>query len=241
MNHNIGILGRKIGMTQIFDPNGDAVPVTAIEAGPCPVVQVKTADGADGYDAVQLGFCDRPGRNVDEELLKRAQGARARYELVHGRTTRPERGHFFKAGEMAPKRFVRELRLSADDVAGYEPGQDVCVDIFEEGDFVDVAGTSKGRGFTGVIKRHGFKMFPKTHGTHEWRRHGGSIGCRKPMRTRRGQRMAGQHGNARITVQNLMVARVMTDQNILLVRGGIPGPNGGYVIIRKAIKKHKKA
>ena len=240
MNTNIGILGRKIGMTQIFDERGTAVPVTAIEAGPCPVVQVKTADGQDKYNAIQIGFADRPARAVPEEVLKRAQGARAKYDHVHGRTSQPQRGHFFKAGEMTPKRHLRELRMTADDAAGYEVGQAITCDVFEEGDFVDVVGVSKGHGFTGVIKRHGFRLFPKTHGTHEWRRHGGSIGCRKPMRTRRGQRMPGQHGNARVTVQNLMVAGVMTDDNILLIRGGIPGPNGGLVLVRKAIKKQKK-
>ena len=234
MNTNIGILGRKIGMTQIFDEDGLAVPTTVIDAGPCTVVQVKSADGKDGYNAVQLGFDEKPERNCSDDLLKRAQGARARYDLVHGRTTKPLRGHFFKAGESAPLRFVRELRLAEDDSTEYEVGAKVSVDMFEAGQFVDVVGTSKGRGFTGVIKRHGFKMFPASHGSHEWRRHGGSIGCRQPQRTRRGQRMPGQHGNARITVQNLKVAAVLPEQNLLLVRGGVPGPNGGYLIIRKA-------
>ncbi len=237
MNTNIGILGRKIGMTQIFDEDGRAVPTTVIDAGPCTVVQVKSADGKDGYNAVQLGFDEKPERNCSDDLLKRAQGARARYDLVHGRTTKPLRGHFFKAGESAPLRFVRELRLAEDDSTEYEVGTTVSVDMFEAGQFVDVVGTSKGRGFTGVIKRHGFKMFPASHGSHEWRRHGGSIGCRQPQRTRRGQRMPGQHGNARITVQNLKVAAVLPEQNLLLVRGGVPGPNGGYLIIRKALKK----
>jgi large subunit ribosomal protein L3 len=238
MNTNIGILGRKIGMTQIFDESGRAVPVTAIDAGPCTVMQVKTSE-SDGYNAIQLGFDDRTPRNVPDELMKKAQGARARFDLSHGRATQPARGHAFKANEAAPKRFMREIRLS--DVAGYELGQQVTTEVFEDGDFVDVVGTSKGRGFTGVVKRHNFAMFPKTHGTHEWRRHGGSIGCRKPQRVRRGQRMAGQHGNARITVQNLMVAKVVADQNLLLIRGAVPGPNGGYLVIRKALKKQKKS
>jgi large subunit ribosomal protein L3 len=236
MNRNIGILGRKIGMTQIFDEQGKAVPVTAVDAGPCTVLQVKTED-REGYAAIQLGFADKPPRNLPDEVLKRTQGARARYDEQHGRTTKPLRGHFFKAGETAPKRFVREIRLAPEDAAAYEPGQEVTAEIFAEGDFVDVVGTSKGRGFTGVVKRHGFAMFPKSHGTHEWRRHGGSIGCRKPMRTRKGQRMPGQHGNARVTVQNLRVARILADQNVLLVRGAIPGPNGGYLVIRKALKR----
>ena len=240
MNTNMGILGRKIGMTQIFDDNGKAVPVTAIDAGPCTVLQVKTKDTKDGYNAIQIGYDEKAGRDVPEEMLKRAQGARARYDMVHGRTTAPLRGHFFRAGESAPMRFVRELRVSDEDIGNFEVGATLNTDMFEAGDFVDVAGTSKGRGFTGVIKRHGFKLFLKTHGTHEWRRHGGSIGCRQPQRTRRGQRMPGQHGNARITVQNLMVASIMDEQNILLVRGAIPGPNGGYVVVRKALKKQRK-
>ena len=219
MNTNPGLLGRKIGMTQIFDENGSAVPVTAVEAGPCTVLQVKVSD----------------------ELLKRAQGARARYELVHGRTSKPMRGHFFKAGETTPQRFVREIRMGAEQVGEYEAGQQVTLDaVFEQGDFVDVVGTSKGRGFTGVVKRHGFAMFPKTHGTHEWTRHGGSIGCRKPMHVRKGQRMAGQHGNRRVTVQNLRVAALIPEQNVILIRGAVPGPNGGYLVIRKAIKRQKK-
>ncbi|MHC4340543.1 MAG: 50S ribosomal protein L3 [Planctomycetota bacterium] len=236
MNLNMGLLGRKIGMTQIYDQDGTAVPVTAIDAGPCTVLQIRTEKN-EGYSALQLGFDPKPGRNVSEELLKRAQGARARYELEHGRTSKPMRGHFFKVGEAAPQRFVREIRVSSENAAEFEAGQQVTTEMFEKGNFVDVVGTSKGRGFTGVIKRHGFSMFPKTHGTHEWRRHGGSIGCRKPMRTRRGQRMAGQHGNARITVQNLKVAGVLPEQNVLLIRGAVPGPNGGYLVIRKAIKK----
>ncbi len=237
MNTNLGILGRKIGMTQIFDEDGQSVHVNAIEAGPCTVLQIKTDDTKDGYNAVQLGFDEKPARNVSDDLLKRAQGARARYDVVHGRTTKPLRGHFFKAGESTPLRFVREIRLSAEEARSFEAGGKVTASIFEVGQFVDVIGTSKGRGFTGVIKRHGFKMFPKSHGTHEWRRHGGSIGCRQPQRTRRGQRMPGQHGNARVTVQNLKVAAVVPDENLLLVRGGVPGPNGGYLIVRRALKK----
>lgn len=236
MNRNMGILGRKIGMTQIFDEAGAAVPVTAIEAGPCTVLQVKTKE-RDGYTAVQLGFGDRPARNVPEEVLKRAQGVRGRYDMLHERTTQPLRGHFFKANETAPKYFVRELRLPGEETTAFEPGQQVLTSIFEAGQFVDVVGTSKGRGFTGVVKRHGFSKFGNTHGTHEWRRHAGSIGCRKPQHTRRGHRMAGQHGNARVTVQNVKVAAVVADQNVLLLRGAVPGPNGGYVIVRKALKK----
>jgi large subunit ribosomal protein L3 len=235
MNTNMGILGRKIGMTQVYDESGNSVPVTAIDAGPCRVIQVKSPE-SDGYSAIQLGMDEKPPRNVPDEIVKKAQGARGRYEVLHGRTRKPQRGHFFKAGESAPMRFLREIRLA--DVSAYEPGQEVKVDeVFETGQFVDVAGTSKGRGFTGVVKRHGFSKFPRGHGTHEWTRHGGSIGCCKPMRVVKGKRMPGQHGNKRVTVQNLRVVGVLEGQNVLLVRGGVPGPNGGYLVIRKALKK----
>jgi large subunit ribosomal protein L3 len=236
MNLNQGLFFNDTATTEIYTEDGTAVPVTAVEAGPCTVLQIKTAE-KEGYNAIQIGFADKPARRVPDEKLKKAQGAHARYALLHGRTTRPMRGHFFKAGEGAPKRIVRELRLPADQVAGFEPGQEIKLDIFEEGEYVDVAGTSKGHGFTGVVKRHGFAMFPKSHGTHEWTRHGGSIGCRKPMRTRRGQRMPGQDGNTRVTVQNLRVVKVMPEQNVLLIRGGLPGPNGGFLVLRKAIKR----
>jgi len=241
MNHNPGVLGKKIGMTQIFDEAGKAVPVTAIDVTPSTVLQVKTEE-TDGYCALQLGYDEVAPRNVPDELVKKAQGARGRYDLLYGRVKRPARGHFFKAAEGAPTRFVRELRLTAEDVAGYEPGQEVkASEVFEDGDFIDVVGTSKGRGFTGVVKRHGFAMFPKTHGTHEWTRHGGSIGCRQPQRVIRGTRMPGQHGNRRVTVQNLRVAGQLPEQSVLLVKGAVPGPNGGYLVIRKALKKAKKS
>lgn len=237
MNTNMGLLGRKIGMTQIHDAEGQCLPVTAIDTGPCRVIQVRTPE-TDGYSAVQLGFDEKPARNAPDAIVKKAQGARGKYDAVHGRTTAPLRGHFFKAGEGAPMHFVREIRLSQADASGYEAGAEIKVnDVFEIGNFVDVAGTSKGRGFTGVVKRHGFALFIKTHGTHEWTRHGGSIGCCKPMRVRRGQRMPGQHGNARITVQNLKVAGILEGQDVLLVKGAIPGPNGGYVVLRKSLKK----
>ena len=235
MNQNLGILGRKIGMTQIYDENGKAVPVTAVEAGPCTVLQVKTPDN-DGYTGVQIGFHDKRPRNVPDEIRRKAQGKLGEYDQSYGRVSRPMRRHFFKANA-TPKSFVRELRLSEKDAAEYEAGQELKADIFEKGKYVDVVGTSKGRGFTGVIKRHGFSMFPKSHGNHEWRRHGGSIGCRKPMHVIKGRRMPGQHGNSRITVQNLLVASVDAEQNLLLIRGAVPGPNGGYLLIRKALKK----
>ncbi len=239
MNTNPGLLGRKLGMTQIHDEAGQVVPVTAIEAGPCTVMQVKTKE-RDGYAAIQIGFEDVPARNVPDELVKKAQGKYARQQLLYGRATKPAIGHAFAAAESPPKRMLRELRLQDGQESEFEAGQELDLSMFEQGGYVDVAGTSKGRGFAGVIKRHGFALFLATHGTHEWRRHGGSIGCRKPMHVRKGQRMAGQYGNKRITVQNLEVAALMPEQNVVLVRGAIPGPNGGFVMIRKAIKKKKK-
>lgn len=235
MNEKMGLLGRKIGMTQIYDEQGKVVPVTAIEAGPCTVMQVRTS-AIDGYAAIQLGFRDHPPRAVPEEVMKKAQGKRGEYDLLYERVTQPERGHAFKA-ETAPKYFLRELRLPAAEAENFKVGQQVTAEVIQAGDFVDVIGTSKGRGFAGVIKRHGFSKFGNTHGTHMYRRHAGSIGCRKPQHTRRGTRMAGHMGAARTTVQNLRVAQVMADQHVILVRGAIPGPNGGYVIVRKALKK----
>jgi large subunit ribosomal protein L3 len=239
MNLNMGILGQKIGMTQVFDEKGEAVPVTAIEAGPCTVLQVRSA-AREGYGAIQLGFDDKPPRNVPDDELKRAQGAPARYRLKYGRTPQPELGHFFKAGETPPKYFVREIRLTEEEAAKFQPGQQLKADVFAAGEYVDVVGTSKGRGFTGVVKRHGFTMAGKSHGAHEFTRHAGSVGCRKPQHTRRGQRMAGQYGNTRTTVQNLKVFAVVPDQNVILLRGAVPGPNGGYVILRKALKRKAK-
>jgi len=239
MNLNMGILGQKIGMTQVFDPNGQAVPVTAVEAGPCTVLQVR-AKKKDGYTAIQLGYDDKPPRNVPDAEIKKAQGAPARYRLKYGRTPQPELGHFFKAGETPPKYFVREIRLSEEEAAKFEPGQEVKADVFAAGDYVDVVGTSKGRGFTGVIKRHNFTTSGKSHGAHEFHRHAGSVGCRKPQMTRRGQRMAGHYGDERVTVQSLKVFAVLPEQNVILVRGAIPGPNGGYVILRRALRKKSK-
>ncbi|HEX5136167.1 MAG TPA: 50S ribosomal protein L3 [Planctomycetota bacterium] len=239
MNLNIGILGQKLGMTQVFEADGVAVPVTAIEAGPCTVLQVRSAE-KDGYAAIQLGYDDKPARNIPDDEMKRAQGAPARYRLKYARTPQPELGHFFKAGETPPKYFVKEIRLSADEASKFQPGQEVKADVFAKGDFVDVVGTSKGRGFTGVIKRHNFTMSGKSHGAHEFTRHAGSVGCRKPQRTRPGQRMAGHYGADRVTVQNLKVFAVLPDQNVILVRGAVPGPNGGYVVLRRALKKVKK-
>jgi large subunit ribosomal protein L3 len=208
----IELLCKKLGMTQVFADSGEAVPVTVLEAGPNQVVQKKTREGKDGYDAVQLAFSDRR-----EKLF-----------------TNAEKGHFAKAG-VAPRRWLSESRLSEEEAAELEPGGEVKVDIFEAGNRVDAIGTSKGRGFTGVVKRHGFAIKKRTHGTHEFFRHGGSIGAgASPGKVIKGMGMAGQHGNERVTVKNLEVIRVDADRNLIFVRGAVPGHNNGLVKIRKA-------
>jgi large subunit ribosomal protein L3 len=214
-NESMGLLGRKLGMTQFFREDGEVVAVTVIETGPCTVLQVKTEDGSDGYNAVQLGF-----------------GTQKEHRI-----TKPQKGHFDKAGG-GIKRFVKELRLSKDQAASFERGQNVAAtDIFEVGQKVDVTGTSKGCGFSGVMKRHNFRGFIRTHGTHEFFRHNGSIGTRlTPGMTLKGKKMPGHMGAARVTIQNLVVERVDAERNLVMVRGGVPGPNGAFVVVRKGIK-----
>ncbi|THF85662.1 50S ribosomal protein L3 [Deinococcus sp. KSM4-11] len=204
-----GILGTKIGMTQIW--KGDrAVPVTVVLAGPCPVVQRKTAQ-TDGYEAVQIGYAPKAERNV----------------------TKPVAGHFKKAG-VTPVRFLREFRGFAPD------GDTVNVDIFAEGEKIDATGTSKGKGFQGVMKRWNFKGGPASHGSKKWHRRPGSIGQRKtPGRVYKGKRMAGHMGMTRITVQNLEIVEIRADENLILVKGAIPGANGGLVVLRGASKGGK--
>ncbi|MBT9165545.1 MAG: 50S ribosomal protein L3 [Chloroflexi bacterium] len=207
INMVFGILGKKIGMTQTFTEDGVVVPVTAIEAGPCMVTQVKSLD-TDGYNAVQLGFGESR------------------------RLNRPERGHLKKLGAF---RHLREFRL--EDIAAIEPGQKVSVDIFQSGDIVDVVGTSKGRGFAGVVKRHHFSGGPKTHGQTDRHRAPGSVGGgTDPGKVWKGQRMAGHMGNARVTARNLKVILADPDRNLLLVRGAVPGAKNGLLIIKKARK-----
>ncbi len=202
-----GILGKKIGMTQTFTEDGVVVPVTAIEAGPCMVTQVKSLD-TDGYNAVQLGFGESR------------------------RLNRPERGHLKKLGAF---RHLREFRL--EDIAAIEPGQKVSVDIFQSGDIVDVVGTSKGRGFAGVVKRHHFSGGSKTHGQTDRHRAPGSVGGgTDPGKVWKGQRMAGHMGNARVTARNLKVILADPDRNLLLVRGAVPGAKNSLLIIKKARK-----
>lgn len=214
---NRGILGTKIGMTRIFQDDGEAVAVTLVEAGPCTVVQRKTT-AEDGYDAIQLGFGTK------------------REKLV----TKPMKGHFKKAGD-DNFRFLREVRLldAGDDVPAV--GDKITCDVFEEGDTIDVIGTIKGRGYTGVIKRHNFRTLKESHGAHFFVRHAGSIGSRKPQHTLPGTKMSGQHGNKRVTLQNLEILRIDAEKNLLYVRGGLPGPNGGLLMLRESKKKKKAA
>jgi len=212
----IELLCRKVGMTRIFNEAGEAVPVTVLEAGPNLVVQKKTEE-SDGYTALQLGFGDRR-----EKLF-----------------TKPEKGHFEKAG-VAVKRHLRESRVDAAEAEGHEVGSEIGCDIFEPGQYVDAVGISKGRGFAGVVKRHNFAIKKKTHGTHESFRHGGSIGAGAwPAKVIKGMKMAGQMGNERVTVRNLQVVKVEPDQNLLFVRGSVPGHRDGIVAVRKAVLSTK--
>jgi len=211
----IGLLGRKLGMTQIFDDHGNAVPVTVIKTGPCKVVQRKTS-GKEGYDALQIGF---------DEVEKK------------NRINKPLTGHFNKSA-VAPLRYLKEFRVTPEEIEGNEVGSEITVEIFEPGEFVDVTGTSKGKGFAGVIKKYGFKGQSASRGTHEYFRHGGSIGQNMtPGRTYKGKKMPGHMGNRRVTVQSLKIVDVRGDTNLLLVEGAVPGPTSGYVIIKKAVKK----
>ena len=213
-----GILGTKLGMTQIYEESGDVVPCTLVEAGPCTVTQVKKADGRDQYEALQLGM-----------------GA-VREKLV----SKPMRGHF-KAAKVEATRHLREVRLAPGAAGEAKVGDKVLCSIFAPGDYVDVIGTMKGRGYTGVVKRHGFATLKESHGAHYFWRHAGSIGCRKPEHTRRGTRMAGHLGDSRSTVQNLRVVRVDAEKNLLYIRGAIAGPTGGLVLVRAAKKRRAKA
>ncbi|NLM46731.1 MAG: 50S ribosomal protein L3 [Firmicutes bacterium] len=203
------IIGKKLGMTQVFTPDGQVVPVTVIEAGPCFVVQ-KKSKAVDGYEAVQLGFG----------------------ELARGQVNKPQSGHFQKAG-LSPKKYLREFRL--DDVAAYEVGQEIKVDIFAEGEWVDVTAKSKGKGFAGAIKRHGQGRGPETHGS-KYHRGPGSLGSIDPARVFKGQTLPGRMGGKTVTVQKLQVVKVDADRNLLLVRGAVPGPRGGLVTVKDSVK-----
>lgn len=205
-----GLLGRKIGMTQVFGATGEAVPVTVLEVGPCVVTQIRTKD-RDGYEAVQIGFGEARPKSL----------------------TKPEQGHLRAAGRLV--RFLREF--DTDNVEDHTVGDVISADLFTAGQLVDVTGTSKGRGFQGVMKRHGFRGGPRTHGQSDRARAPGSIGpATTPGRVFKGTRMAGRMGNRRVTVQNLQVVEVLQDRNLVLVRGSVPGAKNGLVMIRRAVK-----
>ena len=203
-----GLLGKKIGMTSVFSADGKNVPCTVIEVGPCVVTQIKTAD-KDGYEAVQLGFVEKKDKH----------------------TTAPLAGHFKKAG-VAPQRHLAEFKGFDGE---YKLGDSITVDLFTENDFVDIQGVSKGKGFQGVVKRHGFGgVGQSTHGQHNRLRAPGSVGaCSYPAKVFKGMRMAGQMGNEKVTIQNLQVIKVMPDHNLLLIKGSIPGCKGSIVLIEK--------
>lgn len=207
------ILAKKLGMTQIFDETGKVIPVTVIEAGPNAVVQKKTVEN-DGYDAVQVGFVD----------------------LKEKKTNKPTKGHFAKAG-VTPKKYIKEFRL--DDVSALNIGDEIKADIFEAGEKVDVAGISKGKGFAGTIKRWGQHRGPMTHGSG-YHRGPGSMGmCSDPGRVFKGKRLPGHMGVERVTIQNLAVVKVDADKNIILIKGGLPGPKGGLLIVKNTVKGRK--
>ncbi len=205
------IIGKKVGMTQIFDAEGRVIPVTVIEAGPCSVIQKKTAE-RDGYEAVQLGFMDKAEKNVNK----------------------PQAGHFKKAGVSA-KRVLKEFKL--DNAAEMNVGDEVKADVFAEGDRVDVTGISKGKGTAGAIKRWGQRMQCHTHGVGPVHRHAGSMGAATdPSRVMPGKKLAGRMGAEQVTVMNLDVVKVDAEHNLIAVRGAIPGPKGGYVYLRNSVK-----
>ena len=207
-----GLIGKKIGMTQLFDENGNFIPVTVIEAGPCAVVQKKTAE-KDGYEAVQLGFGD----------------------VKPNRVNKPMKGHFAN-NDVAPKKVLREFRFA--DAAALSEGAILKADVFAAGDKVDVSGTSKGKGYAGAIKRWNFGRLKESHGTGPVARHQGSMGaCSDPSRVFKGKKMPGHLGSEKVTVQNLDIVKVDAENNLIAVKGAVPGAKGGYVVITDAVKK----
>ncbi len=203
----LGLLGKKIGMTQLFDEKGSVIPVTVIEAGPCPVIQKRTVE-SDGYDAIQIGYDEKPERKANK----------------------PELGHFAKSGSK-PQRLLREIR--GIDINSLEVGQALSVEMFQEGEKVDIVGTSRGRGFTSVRKRHGTKPGPKSHGSMYHNRPGSNGGSSDPARTFLGKPLAGHDGASRVTTRNIRIVKTDSARNLIIIRGSIPGANGGYVMIRK--------
>ncbi len=205
-----GLLGRKLGMTQVFSPDGNVVPVTVIEAGPCVVLEVLSEKSA-----LKIGFG----------------------EIKESRVRKPQQGYFKKI-ELSPRRYIRELKF--EDLSDFQPGSEIKADLFQPGDYVDVTGTSKGRGFAGMIKRWGAKSFPSSHG-HPMQRQAGSQGCSAtPARVFKGKKLPGRYGGVKKTVQNLEVVQVRPDENLIMLRGAVPGSKSGLLLIRQALKKKRK-
>lgn len=221
-----GIIGKKLGMTQIFDERGNAIAVTVVEAGPCVVTQKKAVE-SDGYDAIQLGY--------GEITLKYKKGTRStKFDAAPINITKPLQGHFAK-GDVAPKKYLREFRF--ENVDSLNVGDVIKADAFEAGEKIDVVGTSKGKGWAGVIKRWNFGRLKESHGTGPVHRHGGSIGCcSDPSRVFKGKKMAGHLGNERVTVQNLTIVKIDAENNLIAIKGAIPGPKGGVVLISDSVK-----
>ena len=214
-----GIIGKKVGMTQLFAADGTVTPVTVIKAGPCVVVQKKSAAGRDGYDAVQLGL-------VEERPVKLKN------------VTKPMQGHFEKTGAgVPPTRVLKEIRLDGANGGEVNVGDKVLVDQFAEGDAIELVGRSKGRGFQGTIKRHNFNRGPESHGSMNVRRPGSIGQSAYPSRVIKGTRSSGHMGDARVTIKGLTVARVDVENNLLMVRGSVPGANGSVVVVKKSVKK----
>lgn len=223
------ILATKVGMTQIFDTDGALIPVTVLQAGPCVVTQIKTVEN-DGYSAVQVGFVDKK-----ERIVKRDANGKKKIWHRHG-VTKAEKGHFAKAG-VTSKRFVREFKF--ENAADYKLADEIKADIFAEGDKIDATAISKGKGFQGAIKRHGQHRGPMSHGS-KFHRHQGSNGaCSSPSRVFKGKGMPGHMGAVKVTVQNLEVVRVDTENNLLLIKGSVPGPKKSLVTIKEAVKAKK--
>ncbi len=206
-----GILGKKLGMTQIFNDEGKVIPVTVVEAGPCVVLQKKTK-ATDGYEAIQIGFDEKKER----------------------KTNRPEKGHFDKAG-VKPQRYIKEIRLDEEGTSAYEVGQEIKADVFAQGEYVDVSGVSKGKGFAGAIKRHGFHRGPMGHGSH-YHRAPGSLGPVDPARVFKNRPLPGHMGQENVTVQKLEIIKVDTERNLLLVKGALPGARDSYLVIKDSVK-----
>ena len=218
------ILATKVGMTQVFSEDGTLTPVTVLQAGPCVVTQIKTVEN-DGYSAVQVGFADKK-----EKIVNKDKSGKKEIAHRHG-VTKAEQGDFAKAG-VSGKRFVREFKLEGE----YEPGQEITVSVFAAGDKIDATAISKGKGFQGAIKRHNQHRGPMTHGS-KFHRHAGSNGAASdPSKVFKGKKMPGQMGNKRITIQNLEVVRVDAENNLLLVKGSVPGPKKSLVTIKEAVK-----